>query len=178
MQATEKFLYGLTFKGDLVVRNADNLSEVVKTKANAAKADATCMAVSEATNTVWLGDKTGAVTVLDAETLEPVELPAALTTHQGAASVMAASAGGALIALGDAKGFVNVFDAATKTLKVYFARNKSKIYDITFNEDSSWVQCVSQDKILSMCNVENRDDRRVLQSKYHFIFLIHFIFQF
>jgi WD40 repeat protein len=163
MQATDKFLYGLTFKGDLVIRNADNLSEVVKTKANAAKADATCMAVSEVSNTIWLGDKTGAVTVLDADTLEPVELPAALKTKQGAASHMAASpGGGALIALGDAKGFVSVFDTATKTLKVYFARNQSKIYDITFNEDSSWVQCVSQDKILSMSNVENRDDRKVL----------------
>ena len=80
MQATDKFLYGLTFKGDLVIRNADNLSEVVKTKSNAAKADATCMAVSEVSNTIWLGDKTGAVTVLDADTLEPVELQAALKT--------------------------------------------------------------------------------------------------
>jgi len=76
---------------------------------------------------------------------------------------MAASpGGGALIALGDAKGFVSVFDTATKSLKVYFARNQSKIYDISFDEESSWVQCVSQDKILSMSNVENRDDRRVL----------------
>ena len=90
---------------------------------------------------------------------------------------MAASpSGGALIALGDAKGFVNVFDTDAKTLKVYFARNKSKILNISFNEDSSWVQCVSLDKILSMSNVENRDDRRVLQSKNHYIFLIHFIF--
>lgn len=163
MQATDKFLYGLTFKGELVVRNADNISEVVKTKANPAKADATCMAVSEVSNTIWIGDKTGGVTVLDAETLEPVEVPAALKTHQGAATTMAASpSGGALIALGDAKGFVNVFDTDAKTLKVYFARNKSKILNISFNEDSSWVQCVSLDKILSMSNVENRDDRRVL----------------
>lgn len=81
MHATDKFLYALTFKGELVIRNADNLSEIVKTKADPAKADAVAMAVSEATNTIWIGDKTGAVTVLDAETLEPVEVPAPLKSQ-------------------------------------------------------------------------------------------------
>lgn len=163
MQATDKFLYGLTFKGELVIRNADNLSEVVKTKADPAKADAVCMAVSEATNTIWIGDKTGAVTVLDAESLAPVELPAPLKTKLGAASYMAASHdGGNLIALGDAKGFVSIFDAASKTLKMYYAKHQSKIYGIEFNAENTWVQSVSQDKILAMCNVENRDDHRTL----------------
>ena len=82
--------------------------------------------------------------------------------------------GGNLIALGDAKGFVTLFDAASKTKKMYYAKHQSKIYGIEFNAEDTWIQSVSQDKVLAMCNVEDRADNKSIQSKHdHFILFIY-----
>lgn len=122
MHATEEFLYGLTFKGELVVFKADNLEEVVMKKDSPSKTgDVTAMAVSESTGTVWVADKKGFIRILDASTLEPVEMPTELKTKgdKDATYMAASNDQGSLIAVGDAKGYVAVFDASTRALKFY-----------------------------------------------------------
>ena len=141
MHATEELLYGVTFKGELIVFNANNLEEVVAKKDNPSKTgDVTAMAVSESTGTVWVADKKGFVHVLDAKTLEPVEVPSELKTKEKEGTYLVASNDqGSMIALGDAKGYVSVFDASARAFKFYHYANASKILCTQFNHDNTQI---------------------------------------
>lgn len=116
--------------------------------------DGRCLCYIKATGEVWVGDKTGTVHVLNAESLEQVS---EFVAHpQQPVDVLSVSADSARVATGEHKRYVKVWNATDKTLVHEHGHHKNFIVDVVFTPDGNGVASISDDHSLVVCDLSTK----------------------
>ena len=117
--------------------------------------DGRCIAFVQATGEVWVGDKTGKIHVLAADSLEQSSEFVGFGAQQSA-DALSVSADGTKVVGGDHKRNVKVWDAASKELQHEHGHHKNFVVGVCFTADGSGVASVSDDHSLVVCDLTTK----------------------